>query len=361
MRSPPCLNLMLRPRDACAAFGCAALLALSGSCTAPGAQSSALTRDPALAEALARDTAVSEPSGDSSAPAVLRLAGVRRRPDRRPALSPLADTIARSLVFLGRRDDWFTAAARGKRLLLDLGRVDTKVKEPARYAAYLEAVAVLSPVRKGDRFRVHGPWGADSAIINGYDVWNGRIVATLDVPARVNALVRRTAPLVAAAVRTDSAVVTVADTCDRDSLLTDELLTLVSLARDSIEQALRPDSAKLYERLQASIRVTSSVVTGCFADARALLLVTMLAGDYEYVRESAVLVSDSGQVVPLKAWDPRFRAHEALHALDADGDGVDDIATRGYTTRAGSTVVMRLNRLEGRLERLTGGFAWEYF
>jgi hypothetical protein len=89
-----------------------------------------------------------------------------------------------------------------------------------------------------------------------------------------------------------------------------------------------------------------------------LLVVTLLAGNYEYVRQGAVVVSDTS-VTPVAVLDPRFRAHVALHALDADGDGVDDVAMRGRAERMGAMVVLRYNVEEKRLERLTTGFAWE--
>ena len=341
-----------------AALSCALL---ASSCTLD-ATGSALARDPMLAAAMTAAPGAPSPGETRVAvPVAPRDVATRRRADRERALSPLADSIARTLVFLGRGTDWFTASGRGRRLLIDLGRVDTKVTEPERRAAYVEAVERLAPVRKGDRFRIHGPWGSDDAVVRGYDVWSGRIVATLDVSRRVDSIVRRTEPLIASAIRSDSARPPVADPCRRDTLLSEDLLSRITAVRDSLEQELRPDSAKLYERLQSKIRVRSSAVTGCFADARVLLLVTLLAGDYEYVRERAVLVSDSGRVVALRPSDHRFRAHEALHAFDADGDGVDDIAARGLTTRAGSVVVMRLNRVEARLERMTAGFAWEAF
>src|SRR3712207_7569679 len=54
----------------------------------------------------------------------------------------------------------------------------------------------------------------------------------------------------------------------------------------------------------------------------------------------------------------RWRAHEAIYALDADGDGSDDLAVRGSSDRAGGLVVLELQ--EGnRLAKLSGGFNWE--
>jgi hypothetical protein len=59
--------------------------------------------------------------------------------------------------------------------------------------------------------------------------------------------------------------------------------------------------------------------------------------------------------------DIRFKAHEALRAFDADGDGVDDLAAKGRGERMGGTVVLRLDPAKRRLEYLTGGFGWESF
>jgi hypothetical protein len=63
-------------------------------------------------------------------------------------------------------------------------------------------------------------------------------------------------------------------------------------------------------------------------------------------------------VSPLTVHDLRFRAHELLTALDADGDGMDDLATRAVAERAGAITVLRLAGGR-RLERMASGFAWE--
>jgi hypothetical protein len=122
---------------------------------------------------------------------------------------------------------------------------------------------------------------------------------------------------------------------------------------------LRDAAIRLPERLHNTLRIETSHAIGCFMDSRMLLVVTLVAGNYEYVRQGAVAVSDSGGVTPLAVLDPRFRAHVALHALDADGDGIDDVAMRGRAERMGATVVLRYNYEEKRLERLATGFAWE--
>jgi hypothetical protein len=76
------------------------------------------------------------------------------------------------------------------------------------------------------------------------------------------------------------------------------------------------------------------------------------------VREKILLVAEDGSIVPIRMVASRWRAHEAIYALDADGDGSDDLAVRGSSDRAGGIVVLELQ--EGnRLEKLSGGFNWE--
>jgi hypothetical protein len=91
------------------------------------------------------------------------------------------------------------------------------------------------------------------------------------------------------------------------------------------------------------------------------MFIAQSAGDYEYYHELAVLVDTAGAVTPLKVNDLRFKVHEALRALDADGDGIDDIALRGHAPRIGGTVILRLDPAKKRLDYLGGGFAWETY
>lgn len=273
-----------------------------------------------------------------------------------PRLSPLADSIAPTLVFMVRGRETFTAAVRAKRLLIDLGRVDTKLKTPAQLAAYHEAVSALAPVRVGEVFRIRGPWGAESATVKGFDVWNGRIVATLEVSPQLDSLARTRDPLVAVATRGDTT--TASDSCARDSL-GGLVAQRVKQVGDSAELALRADTASMPERLRRSVRVQRSQVSGCFGGSRALVLVSASAGGYEWVREVAFLIDPSGTSTLLRVRDPNFGAHEALHALDADGDGVDDVATRARRERGGGTSILRVDIAGKRLDRVTSGFVWE--
>jgi hypothetical protein len=57
--------------------------------------------------------------------------------------------------------------------------------------------------------------------------------------------------------------------------------------------------------------------------------------------------------------DLRLRAHERPVVLDADGDGIDELAVRGLATRMGALSVLRLDAATRRFSRLASGFAWE--
>ena len=331
------------------------------------ARSDGSSEMPATDDPLANDTIPAsfvggvDASGDTEAVIELATDSLRAPVHPQPRfveLPPVADTLAKYMVFAARGQSWYTAAARGKRMLVDIGRFDGRLTTPEHRAAFREAIDIISPVRAGDRFRLFGPWGSDTVTVNGFDVWNGRIVATLAVPSRVDSLARAKETLIAGAMRTDSSAASVTGMCARDNVPEDVWLQ-AGFARDSVEQALRDASTRLPERLQNTLRVETSHAIGCFAHSRMLLVVTLVAGNYEYVRQGAVAVSDTGGVTPLAVLDPRFRAHVALHALDADGDGVDDVAVRGRAERMGATVVLRYNVVEKRLERLATGFAWE--
>jgi len=339
------------------------LLVIATAC----ARSDGSSEAPPEVDPLANDTipasfiAAADASGDTEAVIELATDSLRAPVHPQPrflVLPPDVDTLAKYMVFAARGQSWYTAAARGKRMLVDIGRFDAKLTTSAHKAAFRGAIDMISPVRAGDRFRLYGPWGSDTVTVNGFEVWNGRIVATLAVPPRVDSLARAKETLIAGAMRTDSVADAVTGKCRRDSVPEDVWLR-AGFARDSVEQALRDASVRLPERLQNTLRIETSHAIGCFADSHMLLIVTLVGGNYEYVRQGAVAVSDSGGVTPLAVLDPRFRAHVALHALDADGDGVDDIAMRGRAERMGATVVLRYNLAEKRLERLATGFAWE--
>ncbi len=314
------------------------------------------------------------------------------------SLDPLADSISDRMVFLALTQTTFVAATRGKRLLIDLGRFDGTVEGSKQKKAFEAAATVLSPVHVGDRFRLRGPWGADSAMVTGFALWNGRIVATLAVTPVVDSLARSGVALVALAkkvvldsARTDSAAVdsarradsaagadsgartAVRDSarrdslsaapalpCDRDSV-TEALALRVAELADSLAHVLEADTAKLTDRLKKSLKTQRSQAVGCFAHWRVILLVSQQAGDYEYAHELGLVVDTAGVAMPLAMRDLRFKVHEVLNVFDVDGDGVDDIAVRGRGNRIGGIVVLRFVPARRRLEYVMGGFAWEVF
>lgn len=275
-------------------------------------------------------------------------------------LSPLADSIAASLVFGLKTQRDFLAASRAKRVLIDLGRVDAPLKTPQRQHAFEEAVKVLSPVRIGDRFRLHGAWGQDDATVQSYDQWNGRIVGVLAVSPNVDSLAKGKSPVVALAVRADSAMPPVTDSCARDSISA-SLNDRLSVLRDSVLTLLQNDTVKMIPRLMKTLHAQKTQAIGCFGKARVLLLVAQWAGDFEYYHQIAMMVDTTGKATPVRVNDLRFKVHESLGALDEDGDGVDDIALRGRAPRIGGTVILKLDPVKKRLDYVVGGFAWESF
>ena len=308
----------------------------------------------------------SEPAdvtGNDSAAISSKSAVPERAPGPPPKLvrlSPLADSISAFLVFVPAGESSFTVASRNKRVFVDIGRVDVEVRrDSSRAVAYREAVTKRSPIPVGARFRVHGAWGAEDVTAMGIDAWNGRIVLRVTGSPTLDSLARDKAPLIAVAFRADSETPPAADSCDRKSPLAPELVTRVAVVRDSIERDLRSAPPPPYERLQKKMSVASSQVVGCFGAARVALAVSLKAGNVEWVRERIVLVDSTGAAHALRVSDFRFRAHELLQAFDADGDGIDDLATRATTERAGATTVLTLDLKRWRLSRLTTGFAWE--
>ena len=343
--------------------------------------------------------AVVDTTGDSAVSSAVTPATAPKVPHR-GGLSPLADSIAQRLVFVPRTQDVFLAAARGKRMLVDLGRIDTDVSKPTRMVAFREAAAARSPIAMNARLELSGPWGVDTTSVTGFDVWNGRIVAVTKGAARVDSLAKKRDPLIAvvgrvdttlippdtatvpapavptppappsgstkkpgardsAAARRDTALARAAlDTmCVRDTVdtLFDRRLDAV---RDSLLELLRAGDKPSYPRLLATLKEHTSRVTGCFPQLKGVVVVSLVGGDYEWVRERIVMVPMNGPLKAVAVRDFRFRAHDVLQTLDVDRDGVDEIAARAYTERAGGTVVLRL--VDGkRLERVVSGFAWE--
>jgi hypothetical protein len=280
---------------------------------------------------------------------------VPRRPQPPRRLTPLEDSISQRLVFVPSVQNWLLAAGRSKRLLLDIGRVDFEVRrDSTRATAFRKLVAAYSPLPAGTKLRLRGFWGGDDAEVTGFDTWNGRIVAVLSSAPRVDSIARTVDPLTAVAVRADSALPAVTDTCALT--VSDSLRLRLTSVRDSLELTL---SAELPpDRLAKTRKSRATEVVGCFAGGRAIVAVSHWAGEYEWARERVVMVDSVGLVRPLAVRNLRFKLHELLGQLDADEDGFHDIAARGFAERQGATVVLRLLE-EKRLERLAAGFAWE--
>lgn len=307
----------------------------------------------------------------------------RAEPVAAQSVSP--DSVRPYLVFAPARESWFVAASRGKRMLLDIGRVDLEVrKDSAVAAAYRQAVTAASPVQVGTRFTLRAPWGAEEVEATAVDTWNGRIVLVLRGSAQMDSAAQGKAAVAASAERerppaggtrlngspravpapvspvappTRATAAGVAP-CVRapvEGIYRDR----VKVVRDSLERALRLLPPPTYERLARRVTAHSSQVTGCFGDARVALAVSLRAGATEWARERVVLVDTLGHVKPLAVEDLRFKAHDLLHALDADGDGLDDVAAVGRAERAGGTTLLRYDAAKKRLVRLTAGFVWE--
>jgi hypothetical protein len=297
-------------------------------------------------------------------------------------LSPSADSVAPYLVFAPTGERQFVAAVRNMQWLLDVGRMDLDVrKDSAKARAFREAAPVLSPVAPRAVFRLWWAKGVEDVVVDSFAVYNGRIVMRVFGSAALDSAARAKGSPTAFAVRADSATPPMATACElrvepdsaalaaltpeerraqvaRQKSADSAYASRVAFVRDSLDVELRA-SPPPYERLQRRMKTTSSQVRGCFGAARRALIVSVRAGDAEWVRERLVLIAPDGTVTPLRVDDLRFRAHDLLTALDADGDGVDDLAVKGTTHRAGGTAILRVDLVRKLAERLAAGFVWE--
>jgi hypothetical protein len=276
------------------------------------------------------------------------------------------------------------AASRNKQMLLDVGRMDVDVrKDTTKQRLFREAARVISPIPEKAVFRLAWAEGSEDVVADSFAVYNGRIVMRLFGSAALDTAARGKATVVALATRADSAMAPVATSCELrvrpDSAALAALTPAersaqaaarqtadnaynarVAIVRDSLELELRKEQPA-YERLQRRMKFASSTVRGCFGAARRALVASLRAGDAEWVRERLVLIAPDGSLTVLKVNDLRFRAHDLITAFDADGDGVDDLATRATTERAGGTSVLRVDPAKKRADRVAAGFAWEQF
>ena len=278
-----------------------------------------------------------------------------------PVVQRLADSLAGLITFVPVGESTFLAASRGKRLLLDIGRVDAEVRrDSVRAAAYRAAVAAHAPVKPGASFRLRAPWGEEDVTAGAIDTWNGRVVLRLEGSATLDSAAKGKNALVSAAVLRAAKTPPRRDSCARALPATNTPLALrVTALRDSLEKELRTGPQPIYPRLQKKLAVASSQVAGCFGTGRVALLVSVRAGNVEWVREKLVIVDTLGKATPVRISDYRFRAHELLLAVDANGDGIDDLATKAVTEHAGATTLLALDLKARKASRFAAGFAWE--
>ena len=303
-------------------------------------------------------------------------------------LSHLADSVSKFLVFAPSVDTVFIAATRAKQLFVDIGRADINAKAtPRRFTAYRQAVTALTPFPLGMPLRLVSSWGTDTVAISGFSYWNGRIVAMIHGRPMLDTLAREGRLPVAVAFRVDTTpgVATpgvsteggvdssshpradtaanliravVRDSCRRDTVPAD-LAVRAAFVSDSLDQWLRGRELPSYVRLLHTLRTVTTQVMGCFGAGRRLALaVDLRAGSNEWIRERMVFLDSLGRVIPLRVDDYRFRGHDLLVAFNANGDGIDDLAVRGYAPFAGGLAVMLLGP-GNHLQRLASGFAWE--
>jgi hypothetical protein len=287
---------------------------------------------------------------------------------RAPLLTDEEQTVADGIVFAPKTAERFIVAARNKRLMVDVGRVDLEVKQhPELLATVRKVSARVGPLARSPWVRVHGTWGEETDSIVGYDVWNGRAVAVLGVAPRTDSLLRRNAPLVGVATRAVSDSVSIAaaiappvgaEVCVRDSFPV-MLQSRVTVVRDSLVRWVTDSLKPAFPRLLKETAVRGDATTGCFATWRAVVIVTTRTPSLEWNEERALLVAANGTVTPARLRDLRLRAHESLMAFDADGDGVDELAARGLATRMGAQSVLKLDPATKRFSRFASGFAWE--
>jgi hypothetical protein len=313
---------------------------------------------------------ISAPAANQVVPATTLVAqqgdsGARRATPKPRVLTEAEQRVADGIVFAPSMIERFVVAARNKRLLLDLGRVDLDTKQDAQQLALVRRVAALvGPLSHVSFVRVRGSWGVEVDSITGYDVWNGRVVAVLAPSTRADSLLRKSAPLLGVATRmlvpADSAAPdapAVPGGCVRDSV-PPALPARVALVRDSLVRWVT-DSLKPSFNLTAKLTVRGDTASGCFGPWRAVVVVTTRTPAFDWSEERTLLVAPDGKAIAGRLRDLRLRTHESLIAFDADGDGIDELAARGLATRMGAQTVLKLDPATRRFSRLASGFAWE--
>jgi hypothetical protein len=310
--------------------------------------------------------------------------GPRRATPKPRVLTDAEQRVADGIAFAPIPTERFVAAARNKRLLVDVGRVDLEIKKDAELLSLVRRVSErVGPLARVTHLRVRGTWGEETDSIVGYDVWNGRAVAVLKPSARADSLLRKSLPLIGVATRVhpsaDSAQ-RVASTepaaaaptvprlpppdagapsgaCIRDSTPS-ALAVRVAVVRDSIVRWVT-DSAKPPHAGSPKLAVRGDTASGCFGAWRAIVVVSARTPAFDWSEERTVLVAPDGKPASSRLRDLRLRTHESLVAFDADGDGIDELATRGLAPRMGAQSVLKLDPVTRRFSRFASGFAWE--
>ena len=291
--------------------------------------------------------------------------GARRATPKRRTLTDAEQRVADGIVFAPSPTERFVVAARNKRLLVDVGRVDLEIRKDAELLALVRRVSErVGPLSHVTHVRVRGTWGEETDSIVGYDVWNGRAVAVLKPSARADSLLRRNLPLIGVAIRVpvsaDSALPpasAVTSACVRDSM-PPELAARVAIVRDSIARWVT-DSVKAPHASGSKLAVRGDTASGCFGAWRAIVVVSARTPAFDWSEERTVLVAPDGKPAASRLRDLRLRTHEALVAFDADGDGIDELSARGLAPRMGAQSVLKLDPATRRFSRYASGFAWE--
>jgi len=294
-----------------------------------------------------------------------------------PTLTDAEQQIADGVVFAPRVTERFLVASRKKRLLVDVGRVDLAKLDATQLATLRRVSARVGPLSSVTHVHVRGSWGEETDSIVGYDVWNGRAVAVLKASPGADSLLKTNATLIGVATRasasTDSAEVPVPAVkqagaatpatpppavCVRDSIAP-VMQVRVTAVRDSLLRWVSDSLRSPFIRFAKATTVRGEAALGCFGGWRAVVVVTSRTPAFEWSEERTLLVAPDGKVQTARLRDLRLRAHESLLAFDADGDGIDELSTRGLATRMGAQSILKLDPTTRRFARFASGFAWE--
>jgi hypothetical protein len=298
-----------------------------------------------------------------------------------PTLTDAEQRIADGVVFAPRVTERFLVASRKKRLLVDVGRVDIPKLDAEQLATLRRVSARTGPLSSVTHLKVRGSWGEETDSIVGYDVWNGRAVAVLAATPRTDSLLKTNTSLVGVATRAASpdsvetppppppaapvkqagAAKTAApppSVCVRDSLAP-QMQMRVTAVRDSLLRWVTDSLRSPFIRFAKATTVRGESALGCFGNWRAVVVVNSRTPGFEWNEERTLLVAPDGKVQAARLRDLRLRAHESLLAFDADGDGVDELSTRGLATRMGAQSILKLEPATRRFARFASGFAWE--